>query len=407
MSDTLVKVEHLSKNFCRDLKRGLWYGVQDIAKEVFGKSKSEGLRPKEFIAVNDVSFEVKRGECLGLIGHNGAGKSTLLKMLNGLIKPDQGRIEMRGRVGALIELGAGFNPILTGLENIYINGSILGFNKREIDEKLNAIIEFAEIGEFINTPVQYYSSGMKVRLGFAVASQMEPDILIIDEVLAVGDVGFRIKCFNVIAELASKAAVIFVSHNMPQIARISSRVIHLDKGKLKLDSFDIGVAINSYYDSFKEETEIDIDNDVIDIVSCGISNGDGSELINYLDDVVISVRCKLKKAEMITGLDVTIVDKDLRNIANCYNNLNQLRVYSDDFLDFSVTIKSAQLSQSYYYITLTFKSALAGNPVVLAQFRNVAKFRIVNSPGITHAAFQLLSEFKLNEIADRGAKLSK
>src|SRR5210317_2241023 len=180
MSDVLIKVENVSKKFCRDLKKSLWYGVKDIAGELSGRGTSRNaLRPGEFWSVKDISFELKRGECLGLIGANGAGKSTLLKMLNGLIKPDQGRISMRGRVGALIELGAGFNPILTGRENIYVNGAVLGFTKEEISRKFDEIVEFAELDEFINTPVQNYSSGMKVRFGFAVAAQMEPDILLI------------------------------------------------------------------------------------------------------------------------------------------------------------------------------------------------------------------------------------
>jgi len=196
MSETLIRVENVSKKFCRSLKKSLWYGMRDLSKEVLGRRHGgDGeLRPDEFWSVNDVSFELKRGECLGLIGPNGAGKSTLLKMLNGLIKPDQGRIEMRGRVGALIELGAGFNPILSGRENIYVNGSVLGLAKEEIDQKLDEIIEFSELDEFIDSPVQNYSSGMKVRLGFAVAAHMKPDILLIDEVLAVGDIGFRTKC---------------------------------------------------------------------------------------------------------------------------------------------------------------------------------------------------------------------
>src|SRR5210317_1944929 len=173
MSDkVLIRVENVSKKFCRTLKRSLWYAVKDIAGELFGRNNSESrLRPGEFWAVDNASFELKRGDCLGLIGPNGAGKSTLLKMLNGLIKPDKGRITMRGRVGALIELGAGFNPILTGRENIYVNAAVLGIPKQEVDKKLDAIIEFAEIDDFINTPVQSYSSGMKVRLGFAVAAQ--------------------------------------------------------------------------------------------------------------------------------------------------------------------------------------------------------------------------------------------
>ena len=196
--DVLIKVEHLSKKFCKDLKTSLWYGVKDLYSNITGNSKVRALRPKEFWAVKDINFELRRGECLGLIGHNGAGKSTLLKILNGLINPDEGKITIKGKVGALIELGAGFNPILSGRENIYNNGAILGFTKKEIDNKVEAIIDFSEIREFIDMPVQNYSSGMKVRLGFAVAAQMEPDVLIIDEVLAVGDLGFVLKCFKTI-----------------------------------------------------------------------------------------------------------------------------------------------------------------------------------------------------------------
>ena len=204
-AETLIKVEGVSKKFCRDLKKSLWYGMQDLGSEILGHShgRSSELRPDEFWAVKDVSFELKRGECLGLIGRNGAGKSTLLKMLNGLIKPDKGRITMIGRVCALIELNTGFNPILTGRENVFVYGSILGLSKKEINEKYDTIVEFAELGDFMNMPFQSYSSGMKVRLGFAVAAQMIPDVLIVDEVLAVGDASFQLKCINAIKKLQS------------------------------------------------------------------------------------------------------------------------------------------------------------------------------------------------------------
>ncbi len=263
-SEVLVRVEGVSKKFCRSLKKSLWYGVCDIGAElnpfrrrvaevtgsgllVAGNGSKQdaselatsdsplvtphGLRPDEFYAVRDVSFELRRGECLGLIGHNGAGKTTLLKMLNGLIKPDSGKITMRGRVGALIALGAGFNPILTGRENIYINGSVLGLSKKEIDGKIDEIIDFADIGDFIDTPVQNYSSGMSVRLGFAVASTLDPDVLIIDEVLAVGDTSVKVKCYNKIRDLLRNTAVIFVSHSMFDIARACSRVLVLERGR--------------------------------------------------------------------------------------------------------------------------------------------------------------------------------
>lgn len=292
-SDVLVRVEGVSKKFCRSLKRSLWYGVCDMASELnpFSEKKAESrvpraedrgpksdlkadlgtqsspdirtptsdlcpltsdssLRTGEFWAVKDVSFELRRGECLGLIGRNGAGKTTLLKMLNGLIKPDHGRITMRGRVGALIALGAGFNPILTGRENIYVNGSILGLSKNEIDDKIQDIIAFTEIDEFIDAPVQSYSSGMQVRLGFAVATALNPDILILDEVLAVGDAAFRAKCYRRILEIRKKAAVIFVTHSMEQISRICDFTLLLSKGTVAFAG-DVSGGVQAY-DSLNE-----------------------------------------------------------------------------------------------------------------------------------------------------------
>ena len=259
-SDVLVRVEGVSKKFCLSLKKSLWYGLQDMGRELTGRRRGAvgqgsscvvpgasfpdpnqkektasqahlGLRAKEFWAVNDVSFELRRGECLGLIGRNGAGKTTLLRMLNGLIKPDAGRIEMRGRVGALIALGAGFNPILTGRENIYTNASVLGLTKKETDAKLDEIIDFAEIGDFLDTPVQNYSSGMAVRLGFAVASTLEPDVLLADEILAVGDVGFRAKCYRKFSALLDKGvSVIFVSHEISNIQVVCNKCLWLRDG---------------------------------------------------------------------------------------------------------------------------------------------------------------------------------
>ena len=252
-AEPLVRVQGVSKKFCLSLKKSLLYGLQDIGNELLGRRHGGNgtLRPKEFWAVHDVGFELRRGECLGLIGRNGAGKTTLLKMLNGLIKPDEGRIEMRGRVGALIALGAGFNPILTGRENIYVNASVLGLTRREIDAKMEEIIDFAEIGDFMDTPVQNYSSGMAVRLGFAVASSLDPDILLVDEVLAVGDLGFRYKCFRRISELMDRAAVIFVSHDMASVARLSHRIMLLGQGQVQMLSDDCPAVIQRYNSLFK------------------------------------------------------------------------------------------------------------------------------------------------------------
>ena len=234
-AEPALRVQGASKKFCRSLRRSMRYGMVDIARDVLGRSRPcAELREAEFWALRDVSLEVRRGECLGLIGPNGAGKSTLFKLLNGILAPDRGRIEIRGRVGALIELGAGFHPMLTGRDNIYVNGSILGLSKREIDSNLDSIIEFSGLEEFIDMPVKFYSAGMYVRMGFAVAAHLCPDVLLLDEVLAVGDVAFQARCLNKIGEFReADTAVVMVSHNMNRIANFCDRVALLNGGVLE------------------------------------------------------------------------------------------------------------------------------------------------------------------------------
>jgi lipopolysaccharide transport system ATP-binding protein len=233
-TEVLVSVENVSKKFCRDLKKSLIYGVQDIATELVGATrKSHTLRKKEFWALKDVSFELRRGEALGLVGSNGAGKSTLLRIISGLIKPDTGSVKVKGRVAPLIALGAGFNPILTGRENIYANMSILGLPTAKIEERFQDVIDFAEISDAIDSPVQTYSSGMAARLGFACAVYIEPDVLLIDEVLAVGDIKFKMKCHRKLADLREKGtAFVLVSHNSHSVLNVCNTSIYLSKGQL-------------------------------------------------------------------------------------------------------------------------------------------------------------------------------
>jgi lipopolysaccharide transport system ATP-binding protein len=233
-SEVVVSVKGVSKKFCRDLKSSLFYGVQDIASELIGgQRQSDKLRPKEFWALNDVSFELRRGEAVGLVGPNGSGKTTLLRIISGLIRPDTGSVEVNGRLAPLIALGAGFNPILTGRENIYANMSILGVSKREIDERFQDVVDFAEIGEAIDAPVQSYSSGMAARLGFASAIHTNPDILLIDEVLAVGDMRFRIKCYRKLAKLREQGtSFVLVSHDPNSILSVCDLGVYILRGEV-------------------------------------------------------------------------------------------------------------------------------------------------------------------------------
>ena len=241
--DWLVKAENVSKKFCKRLRHIMWYGVRDLSKEIFAANHDNSLmevqlRTGEFWALRNISFELNPGECIGVIGANGAGKTTLLKLIDGIMRPDNGTIRIRGRVGSLIELGAGFHPMLTGRENLYVNASILGMSKTEITQKFDSIVDFAGIEDFLEAPLKTYSSGMTLRLGFSIAIHTEPEILLIDEVLAVGDSSFQRKCQQRIDEMLTRGAgLIFVSHNMSVIQHLSSHVLFLSKGESTLGSF--------------------------------------------------------------------------------------------------------------------------------------------------------------------------
>lgn len=240
-------VEGVSKKFCRDLKRSLFYGVRDIVADLTGgRRQSDRLRPQEFWALQSVGFQLHRGQAVGLVGTNGAGKSTLLRIISGLIKPDTGQVRVRGRLAPLIALGAGFNPVLTGRENIYANMSILGLSTREIEQRFQDVVEFAEIATAIDAPVQTYSSGMAARLGFACAIYTEPDILLIDEVLAVGDARFKAKCYRRLYELRQRGvAFILVNHNAQAILNICDTALYLDKGAL-IAQGDVNTVVDQY-----------------------------------------------------------------------------------------------------------------------------------------------------------------
>lgn len=261
MTEPAIEARHLSKKFARSMKRVMAYGLIDILKiaavphwfrsedhisrlQDTEKSVGEGtrsafghrLRPQEFWALQDISFSLRRGECVGIIGHNGAGKSTLFKVLSGILAPTCGSVTVRGRLSALIEVGSGFHPMLSGRENIYISGAVLGMSENEIRKKFDDIVAFSGVEEFIDMPIKFYSSGMHVRLGFSVLAHLEPEVMLIDEILAVGDVNFQAKCIERINELRARdMAIALVSHSMHRIESLSDRVFWFDCGKICME----------------------------------------------------------------------------------------------------------------------------------------------------------------------------
>jgi lipopolysaccharide transport system ATP-binding protein len=373
--DVLIRVDGISKKFAKDLKKSLKYGISDIAREIIGKQRSQQLRPSEFWAVKNISFELRRGECLGLLGHNGAGKSTLLKMLNGLIKPDHGSIEMHGRVAALIELGAGFNPVLTGRENIYNNAAVLGFTKKEVDEKFDDILDFSELADFIDTPVQNYSSGMKVRLGFAVAAQMEPDILIIDEVLAVGDMAFKLKCLATIDKMLKSSAVIFVSHALPMVSRVCTKALLLKQGVEQIQSQDVSKVINAYIGGNSVSSGHDVvfakSNDY-QLISFDLVNG---HEYRWLEDIEIVFELTMSVLQIRPEVKLIFHDEEQRPLASSSIELNQR---SEDCKKIHVVIPRIQFSSGNYSISMT----VADQATPLLRINGVSQFQVFSERNI-------------------------
>lgn len=248
MSDTVLDVQRLSKKFRRgEIYNTLRDLVPALTGNIFHSARDGNLGQRDFWALKDVSFSVNRGEAFGIVGGNGAGKSTILKLLTGIMRPTQGTIDVRGRISALIEVSAGFHQDLTGRENIYLNGAILGMSRQEIRRRFDAIVDFSGLEEFIDTPVKRYSSGMFARLGFSVAAYVDPDVLLVDEVLSVGDYLFQQKCLDRMQSvICSGATVIFVSHNLREVARLCRRSLLLERGQVQMIGPTQEV-LNSYY----------------------------------------------------------------------------------------------------------------------------------------------------------------
>jgi lipopolysaccharide transport system ATP-binding protein len=320
MSDIVLRFDQIWKKFRRgeqqhDSLRDL---IPAIARKLFKLRRPEELRDKEFWAIKDVSFQVERGEALGIIGPNGAGKSTALKLLSGILRPDRGRISVSGRLSALIEVGAGFHPDLTGRENIYLNGAILGMKRKEMDRKLDEIVAFSELSEFLDTPVKRYSSGMYARLGFSVAAHVDPDILLVDEVLSVGDWAFQRKCLEKMEAFVKKGVtIIFISHNLQAVVNLCSRALLLQKGSV-VESGSAGQIVRRYLSEAASPARGDVRDRTIWIESVSVvdEEGKGSDFFTAGDkvSVLIDVRSNVREEGLAVTLD--FLDGDNRSVFN-------------------------------------------------------------------------------------------
>jgi len=377
MSDILIEFDKVYKKYCRDLNRSMLYGLQDIALDIFNiDAGGPRLRDAEFMALNDISLKVSRGEALGIIGTNGAGKSTVLKLISGVILPDSGSVKTRGKVGELIEITAGFHPMLTGRENIYVKAAILGMGKKEIDRVFDEIVGFAELGSFIDTPVKYYSSGMHMRLGFSVIVHSMPDILAVDEILSVGDAGFRAKCFNRINELVSQAGVIFVSHNMADIARICSKIMVLNRGECIFYGDDVMRGIDRYYRECPAGYSPAVSGSGKAVLhDIAVDTAGRTAFLDTADDLVL--RLSVRLLEKIPGMEIVITVSDFaqQGIIQANSYFDEMRLAGDaEWYRISVCMGPLHLNPGVYAVSVNIRREQGGE--VLGKYSNCLTFHV-------------------------------
>jgi lipopolysaccharide transport system ATP-binding protein len=334
----IIQVDHLTKEYRLGAMKGLKQTLLNGAARLTGK-KIEA--PPLFKALDDVSFSIEPGEVVGIIGHNGAGKSTLLKMLAKISTPTHGSVKVDGRIAPLIEVGAGFVPDFTGRENVYLNGAILGLSRQEVDKKFDEIVDFAEMAEFIDTPVKRYSSGMQVKLAFAVATSVDAEILIVDEVLAVGDLAFQRKCFDRMEKMIKRQGrtVLLVSHNIRQVERMCSRVFMLDHGRVVVEGESQKVC-NAFYEYSDQKINIQanyaqnnnksarsIGSGELDLIEVKILDEFDNEVrrVKYLSAVSVMLYFKANSELKDLAIGVGVHTPDMIFVANDDSSITELR----------------------------------------------------------------------------------
>jgi lipopolysaccharide transport system ATP-binding protein len=366
MKETVIKVENLGK--CYQLSQAV-NSKDDTLVVALGKKIRRGLTPntanvkEDFWALKNVSFEISKGDRVGIIGRNGAGKSTLLKLLSRIVKPTSGRIEYTGRMASLLEVGTGFHGDLTGRENIYLNGSLIGMKKAEIDAKFDAIVAFSEIAQFLDTPVKRYSSGMYVRLGFAIAAHLEPEILIVDEVLAVGDSVFQKKCIDKMTDISNMGnTILFVSHNFATINTLCNTAILLEKGQVKTQG-DVSNVFGQYYQTLK------INESVFNLESLARYEHKQEIIfkeirfeklpISFGEQIKFSIKLKSKLQQQFSDLDfgVNFCDNNYNtvyHISNRFIHKNFTHYNDDNTYEFSI---ENNLKPGFYNLILFLRTA--------------------------------------------------
>ena len=335
MSDIVIKTEGLGKKYIISHEQGERYtALRDVITEkTKGIFKRRSTVKEEFWALKDLSFDIKQGEAIGIIGRNGAGKSTLLKILSRITEPNQGRIEIKGRVSSLLEIGTGFHPELTGRENIFLNGAVLGMTRAEIKKKFDAIVDFSGVEKFLDTPVKRYSSGMYLRLAFSVAAHLEPEILIVDEVLAVGDAEFQKKCLGKMDEVSRNQGrtILFVSHNTKAIQQLCTKVFYLHEGKLEFEG-NVDEGIQKYIGSTKMKSleKRVVHNKKAYITSCEVKLADDDKKLEI--HIAVEAVEPIEKTEIAVGLNDAVGNRIITLHSRFWNQQFNLSKGANQFV---------------------------------------------------------------------------
>jgi lipopolysaccharide transport system ATP-binding protein len=383
----IISVEKLGKQYRLGASRAPYSSLRESLMETvrspFKLLRRDGQSEKEMVwALKDISFEVRPGEVVGIIGRNGAGKSTLLKILSRITEPTTGRIELYGRIASLLEVGTGFHPELTGRENIYLNGAILGMRREEITRKFDEIVAFAEIEKFLDTPVKHYSSGMYMRLAFAVAAHLEPEILVIDEVLAVGDIEFQKKCLGKMDEVSKTGrTILFVSHQMGTIAQLCQRTILLQQGSIVMND-RTNLVVEYYVNQNKSKAAsytagASATAHEMYVQSATILNGDSVEQSSFRHDETVRINVKCRVQRLVRGAELRMVVRDRRSIV-VFAADAELRSLEDDAKSFEVdfTIPGEVLRPNNYSLSFAL---FVPHQLIIEQVEDVASFSVFDS----------------------------
>jgi len=397
-NDILVTVTGVGKKFSTHLKKSMWYGLLELMQTAIGLNVTKKeLRDKEFEALHAFSFELKRGDILGILGVNGAGKTTLLRLISGIYAPDTGEIEVKGKVVSLYAATLGMHPMFSGRENVYVRAAMYGLSKEETTKRMQDIIDYAELENFIDAPLGIYSSGMRARLGFAIAVHADADVIIIDEGLAVGDVAFRAKAFQTLRERSTRAAILIVSHSINQIAQMANRIVVMDKGAKLFETTDVQEGIDYYirkciqpqYSTYKHSTSALVASRVYaDDQSAPHS---GELHLKYGEALNIELDLDNTSSLEHCTIEIELVNSHNKTVAVIHSDTTGFQLQSNGNQTLHIRLPHVELKSDKYAVHVSIRQRNDNLPLMIARY---IQFFTVQAKVHTHEWVQLKAHWR-------------